>query len=335
MAEPEFLADAVFLHLSDIHFRKGRTGDVHDPDADLRNELERDLRTIRTTRVLRIDGIVVSGDIAYGGQSDEFEFAKGWLERLRELIDCPKDTIMVTPGNHDVDRDRIPADGEIDLLHGTIRAPQDLAGRDDTIASILRDDVKGKQIFSAIAAYNDFARVYGCEVSPAKPYWERDFSLGKKGVLRIRGMTSTLISGPRDHEQTHKLTYGAAQRSLIREDGIIRVVVGHHPPSWTLEGDDADRAFSDRAVIQLFGHKHENWFARVGRGIRIIAGAVHPQRQESNWEPRYSLVAVRLDDNERLHIRVYPRKWTREETMFMGDFDSKGRDYRDHVVDPS
>ena len=61
MTEPEFFADRILLHLSDIHFRKGRMGDAHDADADLRNELERDLRTIRAERLWRIDGIIVSG----------------------------------------------------------------------------------------------------------------------------------------------------------------------------------------------------------------------------------------------------------------------------------
>src|SRR5690242_19041020 len=99
--EPEFLSDRVFVHLSDIHFRNGRVDDAHDADKDLRNELERDLRRIATSQVRKVDGIIVSGDIAFGGQPDEFDFAKGWLKRIAELVACPADAIMVTPGNHD------------------------------------------------------------------------------------------------------------------------------------------------------------------------------------------------------------------------------------------
>jgi len=333
--EPEFPADRVFLHLSDIHFRKGHAGDVHDPDNDLRNELERDLRTISTTRVNRVDGIIVSGDIAFGGQNDEFDLARGWLKHIGELIACPADAIMVTPGNHDVDRAKVPTDGEIDLMHNEVRAPVTLAGRDEAIAAILRDGIRGPKLLTTIDTYNEFAKNYNCTVSAMQPFWERDFTLSNNGILRIRGMTSTLISGPRDDEQTYKMLYGAGQRSsLLRMDSVFRVVVGHHPPSWTLEGDDADKAFSDRASIQLFGHKHEQWFQRVGKSVRLIAGAVHPSRQESHWEPRYSLLAVRLDEQGRLLVRIYPRKWTREETMFIGDCDSQRRDFRDHVVEP-
>jgi hypothetical protein len=308
-------------------------GDIHDADSDLRNELERDLRNLMARRVKRLDGIIISGDIAYGGQAEEFNFARGWVEKIRELVDCPKTGVMTTPGNHDVDRAAVVPDGDIDKLHELIRAAPSPQERDNIIASTLRDLAKGTRLMSPMSAYNDFAAEYGCAVSTAMPFWERDFPLGNRGILRIRGMTSTLVSGPRDHVVTHKMVYGGAQRMLMRDDHVFRVIVGHHPPSWTLEGDDVDRVFTDRAAIQLFGHKHENWYQR-SRGIRVVAGAVHPERQESAWEPRYSALAVRLGDDGRLHTRVYPRRWSREETTFIPDYNSQGQDYRDHIVVP-
>jgi hypothetical protein len=188
MTEPDFRADRIFLHLSDIHFRKGSAGDPHDSDADLRNELERDLRILSNdARLPKIDGIIVSGDIAFGGQKEEFEIAKGWLETVRELIDSPADSIMVTPGNHDVDRALVVPAGPIDVMHEEIRAAAGLAARDDAIARVLRDAAKGPEIFSSIAAYNEFANGYSCGVTPGRPYWERDFGLGHGGMLRIRG----------------------------------------------------------------------------------------------------------------------------------------------------
>lgn len=331
--ETDFSPDRVFLHLSDIHFRANRSGDVHDQDSDLRNELERDLRTIRTKKVQKIDGIIVSGDIAFAGKSDEFAIAKDWLEHIAELIDCPSDCIMVTPGNHDVDRSLITDGCDIERLHHEIRAPDSTPMRDAVVAGFLRDDAQATELFSTIAAYNDFARKYGCAVSGNAPYWERDFQLSCNHTLRIRGMTSTLVSGPLDSLATHKMVYGGAQRQLMRQDEVIRVVVGHHPPSWTMEGDDADKAFSDRSALQLFGHKHDQWLTPAGKGMRVIAGAVHPDRNDSHWDPRYSLIAVRADDAGRLHIRIYPRRWTQEESMFIGDVNSRSKDYREHIFD--
>jgi predicted phosphodiesterase len=327
LADSAFLADLSFLHLSDIHFRKGRMGDVHDIDNDVRNELERDLRNVLASRVQKLDGIIVSGDIAFAGQPEEFEYGRGWIEKIAELANCS--VVMMTPGNHDVDRDSIFP--HVEQLHEEIRAAASLQERDAVIAGILRNPAQGQYLMGSIAAYNELADIYGCKVSPSHPYWERDFRLGNKGTLRIRGVTSTLISGPKDHAVTHRVVYGGAQRTLLRNDNVFRMLVGHHPPSWTLEGDDADRAFSDRAEIQLFGHKHEVWYQRP-RGIRVIAGAVHPDRHESDWEPRYSILSIRLSEEGRLLTRVYPRRWSKEETTFIPDYNSLGHDFRDHAV---
>ena len=91
--------DLAFVHLSDIHFRKGRIGDLHDADVEIRNELERDLRRIRS-RVSKLDGIIISGDIAFGGQVDEYTYARNWIESVREQLDCSADGVMVIPGDH-------------------------------------------------------------------------------------------------------------------------------------------------------------------------------------------------------------------------------------------
>lgn len=113
-------ADLIFVHLSDIHFRSGWTGDAHDEGADLRNELERDLRRLRA-RLSRLDGLLVSGDIAYGGKQGEYEYAAGWIESIRELLGCDHDGVMITPGNHDIDHDLIPDDGDVASLQEKIR----------------------------------------------------------------------------------------------------------------------------------------------------------------------------------------------------------------------
>src|SRR4051794_33157633 len=95
------------LHLSDIHFRFGESGDIFDPDSDLRNELERDVVRLRGTRIEKVDGILVTGDIAFAGKKEEYERASAWLERLCDLLGCARDNVWVVPGNHDVDREVI------------------------------------------------------------------------------------------------------------------------------------------------------------------------------------------------------------------------------------
>jgi 3',5'-cyclic AMP phosphodiesterase CpdA len=324
-------ADLVFVHLSDIHFRHGRTGDVHDEDKMLRNELELDLRRLRA-RLPRIDGLIVSGDIAFGGQSAEYEYALGWIETIREQLGCVTHGVMITPGNHDVDRGEVTDGGPVDSLQRDIRSGNTIGDHDAALARCLRDPTNGPTMFLPLTNYNAFARNYGCQINCENPYWERDFGLSDGTILRFRGVASTLLSGKSDNEHTHKMLYGGAQRTILRQANVRYALVGHHPPSWTIEGDFADQTFSALTFLQVFGHKHDQWLTVIGNSVRLIAGAVHPSREELNWQPRYSAICISALNHQLLGLRVYPRRWSTEDFTFIGDFNLKGLDYREYQL---
>lgn len=171
------------------------------------------VRTISDGRVEH--AIVRTPERAAASVSDE-----QYAEDLELIVPRSNAGMAMADALHAIDTRE--QDGDADRLHARIRNAQSLADRDEEIASILRHGAEGPQLFESIAAYNAFADEYGCAVTPAHPYWERDFHFGNKATLRIRGMTSTLISGPRDHEITHKVVYGGAQRMLLREDNVMR-----------------------------------------------------------------------------------------------------------------
>jgi hypothetical protein len=323
--------DLVFVHLSDIHFRKGHSGDLHDKDQAVRHELEIGLRQVRA-QMPRLDGILITGDIAYSGKKEEFEYAKGWIERIRELLGCDKAGVMVTPGNHDIDRDLVPLRGEVDALHQSIRKGSDIDAYDQALAEVMRDAVKGNALMKPLAAYNDFAEEYGCRITRDTPYWERAFPLTDGSSFLIRGLTTVLISGIKDDEQKSKMLYGGAQRTILRLPNTRRALIGHHPPSWSLEGDEADRLFSTLTSLHAFGHKHAQWITPIGNSVRIIAGALQPDRNEKGWMPRFSAIGIFALDPRRLGLVVYPQKWTEEEHMFIADINSRREDFREYVV---
>ncbi len=324
-------ADLVFIHLSDIHFRKGRVGDRHDEDIMLRNELQIDLRRLRT-RLPRFDGLIVSGDIAFSGKPEEYEYAGGWIESIRELLGCKHEGVMMTAGNHDVDQAAIPVDGPVDLLHREIREAGSVAQYDERLAGILRDANRGEILITPLAAYNEFATKYGCRFTRNNPYWERDFPLGDGTKVRFRGITTALLSSSKDNQSTHKMLYGGGQRVILRESNIRHALIGHHPPSWSIEGEAAEHAFSTLTFLQIFGHEHEQWVKRDGNSVRLIAGAVHPSRGEANWLPRYSAITISAVDDKNVSLRIYPRRWSTEEFKFIGDYNSMDQDFRDYVV---
>ena len=307
--------DLVVVHISDIHF-KSSAGRVQDRNKDLRHELLLDLRRQRT-HLRKFDAIVVTGDLAFAGKAAEFEIASKWLDVLREQLNIAEKNILVTPGNHDVDRDKVVASTGILGLHARIRACHGDALQ-STFANVMSAE-EGHQLFEAIALQ------YGCAVHRDQPFWERDFPLRDGAVLRIRGMTSICVSGWNDDTGANKMILGEIQYALTREPGVEYLTLAHHPPSWLLDQDGAEHYLNTRARIQLYGHKHEHWIEPAGQGIRVVAGAVHPERTESNWIPRYNVLVLNLEkhDNARfLEVIVYPRRWSTEQTCFIGDCDA-------------
>src|SRR5688572_30814997 len=92
-----------FVHLSDIHFLDRLHGTQFDLGQAIRRELLEDLAS-RPAGHVPYDGLLITGDIAYGGKKQDFDRAKEFLEEVFRVSGIlPKRTYMV-PGNHDVDR---------------------------------------------------------------------------------------------------------------------------------------------------------------------------------------------------------------------------------------
>jgi hypothetical protein len=323
--------ETVLLHLSDIHFHQW-SGGTHDLDTDLRNELERDAREMRK-KFPCIHGILVTGDIAFSGQRKEYEIALDWLKSICAIVNCPSENVWTTPGNHDVDRDVIKKSQTIQMYHRELRSTVPDSIDVELRKWLIEDAEAGPLLFRPMQEYVEFASKFRCQVDHGTPYWQHILKLNDGLTLRIRGLTSTLVSDGLDNSAQYKLVVGNAQCMLLREDGVIYMTLCHHPPQWLLDQDAVDSALNTRAHIQLFGHKHSQRVEQINNTLRITAGAVHPERQESKWEPRYNYLAlfVKNESGRRtLEVDVYPRTWKENDTEkgFSADFNSDGSDHR-------
>ena len=101
-----------WLHLSDFHFRtdKNPKGKVEDYNRSVVfDSLLRDLKSYPKDNNLSIDFIIITGDIAYSGRKDEYKQAKEFFTKLLKIFGLKKNRLFIIPGNHDVDRDKIPS----------------------------------------------------------------------------------------------------------------------------------------------------------------------------------------------------------------------------------
>lgn len=312
----------VFVHLSDIHFRYKRSGVTYDLDTSVRNALEHDVG-YWARNFDRIDGVLVSGDIAFGGKPEEYTIAKQWLGKLAGLAKCPVHNVFTIPGNHDIDRDVFKDNDYIYGWHKDILGSAEEV--DDKLGSYMKNELKVKPLFASMKAYQNFAKENGCFTTPQEPYWERDFALSGSVKVRIRGINSAILCSDRDTNiASNQLVVGEWQASHAREDGVICVSMCHHPPRWLIDQKTFDLCMlaPDAVPLQLFGHEHEFQVDPRENSLRLYAGAVQPSRSEEGWLPRYNLIeltGVQKDSEIHFQVRVWARAWNKTNRRFEAD----------------
>lgn len=327
--------ELVLLHLSDIHLRKEEIESAQDLDEDIRERLLADIAHAELPVGTNIDAILVTGDIAFGAKNVEYDSARKWLQTLCGKTGCPASQVWVVPGNHDVDRDVHTKNATVRDMHAAIRNDEDPAG---ALSDRLREEVGAQALMSHFVEYNKFAEQYGCESTPAAVFWESDdddddLTLNDGSHLRLRGINSAIISdkvgdkGPPKGPPTEVI--GAKQVQLRDEvEGVAYVTLCHHPPDWLRDGDVVQDYLISRARIQLFGHKHRQR-ARVTENSLIVgAGALHPNRKEEGWQPRYNILRLEVHGEppeRRLWIDIYQRVWKPTDTSFGKEVDADGR----------
>jgi 3',5'-cyclic AMP phosphodiesterase CpdA len=80
--QPKASMSATFVHLSDIHFGQERDERVHI-HADVKEQLIADAaEVIRTLPGGVAHGILVTGDVAFSGEREQYAAAGEWLDRL-------------------------------------------------------------------------------------------------------------------------------------------------------------------------------------------------------------------------------------------------------------
>lgn len=307
------------LHLSDIHFREPEClRPDADPDVPYRTRLANDV--LELCRLGGpVDAILVGGDIAFKGHPREYGVAEQWLLKLAADCGCRLDRIFVVPGNHDVDRSICAKSQSVGNAHAMIaQAPR--AAKSRVLRSQLGDPDTGRALFSPLAAYNEFAAKFDCNVYPDRPFWHHDHDLGSGVTLRMFGLTSTLISGLGDRDDAPGRLYLSPLQTVLNPvPDVLNLVLCHHPPSWFVDAADVDDAVNNRAVIQLFGHDHRQRCSRPPEYIRFAAGAVNPDRNEPDWKPGYNLLDVAVDGvgaHRVVQVRAHVRHLQNTPEMF-------------------
>ncbi len=312
----------LFVHLSDIHFNHTLAFDPDQATRDaLLDDLDRQLRRIDADAA----AILVPGDIAYAGKAADYALAATWLEEVCHVAGCCPQSVMVCPGNHDVDQE-VAAGALVSGLRAQLRGPSlpvgdqaaDWSDHDTRLEKFMATPASAVELGRPLVDYNDFASRFGCGCDPSarQLFWEKEFPLG--GLrLSIRGISSALISSREDSEGN--LYVGGRATLFRREPDVARLVMCHHPTNWMMDGPAVRDRLNDGCQVQLFGHEHDSRTVDTPRYIQVFAGALQPERKRAPWRPAYNIISIEEAAGRgrpSIAVEVIARDWQSRPAQF-------------------
>ena len=306
-----------FVHLSDIHFGQEEGGRIRLHD-DVKDRLIDDVRLVaKNLESGRAAGIVVTGDIAYGGRASEYTAAAAWLDEVADAAGCDMVDIQVVPGNHDIDRDEITELTKMML-------EKIVAEGEPALDNFLKSDADRDLLFRRFSAYRPFAEGYRCPLDTnAELAEERVAELAPGRAIRFIRLNSALACSKNDEEG--KLLLGARQRVLNQRPGEELVVLSHHPVHWFQDSEDALLFIRNRARVFISGHEHnpsvKTETIEEGSDLMMLAaGATVPPNSDDTFTYCYNFIEFDWDaEADALSVYIRPRAWVNAQKRFDAD----------------
>ncbi|MDE0166781.1 MAG: metallophosphoesterase [Bryobacterales bacterium] len=326
----------LLLHIADIHFRAPNCINPDtDPDRPFRTRMVQDVRE-RIQQHGPVGALLIGGDIAFKGDPEEYKAAIWWLEEFADACGCPMERVFVIPGNHDIDRRVIINSPAVRNAQAAIvsAAPHE---RERELRTQFADQDCGRALVAPLEAYNDFAKLFNCQIYPPdRLYWKQGLLIEGGVHLMLHGLTSTLLSGVDGKDDNPASLYlSPLQTVLDPVDDVVNLVLCHHPPDWFLDQDEVNDAICGRATIQLFAHKHQTRITRDEDYIRVSTGAVNPDRYEVGWQPSYNLIDISVlgqDSDRKIEIKTHCLEWQSRPELYRPQLTQQGESVFRHCI---
>ena len=295
-----------WLHLSDLHARSTERTE----QKRLWKAIANDLRAYVVNESGSIgapDIVLVSGDIVQEGQIRNFKIAKEALAEICDAAAVDPERVYFVPGNHDINRDRLPKNPD-DLARLRLRA----AHADELREAVDRfwESSALQQLERKFAAYIEFTSGYATVTPRPLGSWVTELCINGVSV-RLCGLNTVWNGGSATLDAAGVPLVGVFQRESIDgafavEDhtNAVNIILQHNSTDYlnVIDGILHEAWLGQRDAIVLAGHVHNAQTAERrsvdGRHLSVIGGALYSGYH--GVAPRcYSLGELRLDGRVR------------------------------------
>lgn len=273
------------LHLSDLHLSSNSLTDFSIVRTALIKRLEAEVRDRGAP-----DVVVFSGDIVQAGSAlSEFELAKAeFIDPVLIAAQVSQDRFLIVPGNHDIDREVVRSEPELES-----GLKLNLADRAALNRFIDKSKSKSAFHFARLANYYDFiSKNKFAPILAESPFFTTHTFLLKDIKIGFSCLnTAWRTTGEPDDVDYGQLLIGehtirGSLQSL--QDCDVRVAVFHHPLKCLKSFDQSDckSLLIKEFDLLMTGHCHEQRPELVittsGRALISEAGALYVSREYFN-----------------------------------------------------
>ena len=297
------LQGMTILHLSDLHFRQVATGEPYD-QAHAYEKFLKDIQSQPGLATHPFAAIVVSGDISYKHEPESFNQAERFLRALARELKVPLEHIILSPGNHDIERQKASSMG--DSLKAIQANDQSWFAKFDTFLGFTRR-FYGRPAFTSQRLYRPFdldGRVSIVAFNSCIVEGDADWRCKKCKKEHYPGWINRDQVNQAGKELTRKkwkgLRIGVFHHHVIPEDSqsTEKACRGEHLINYLDPQQHLEYVFSEQNFqILLHGHRHKADLRRSSvQGsdvpLRFGAGTFWTSLSEKDESANYLLLQL-------------------------------------------
>ncbi|KPY53644.1 metallophosphoesterase [Pseudomonas syringae] len=316
------------LQISDIHASiipaKGQQR--HDL-AQLRESFFRDGEVLTG-----VDSIIVSGDLTYSGQEEEFQlFNSEILSPLKDLLKLENDSVFFSPGNHDANWKN--------FTFSQKKAIKSIRQQYDSLEiQLLQEEMFAGDLHPCsgwLSHVNNFYKDSGAVLKLEKLY--QTYSHGKVGIASLNSGWSSIGEGDREFLFIGEKQVDLALKSIRNFNE--KIILLHHPLEWLHPEERrmlASYITKGKISAIFYGHMHEFNMLRESAFsedfvMKLQAGRFDLSGKEKSG---YSIITLNHSNNLRSG-RIEFRRFDDEDKLFAPWLDRCPNGYIDYESIPT
>ena len=277
-----------WLHISDFHVRYSDSRSR----GKVLNAMLRDLQS-RYSEGLAVDFVLVSGDLAFSGEREQYKLISEFLIELSDTLKLSYDKIYCVPGNHDVQRDRQKM-----CFAGARQKLESV----NAVYSFLNDIEERTTLQNRLHNYYEFEECFfknQTRIRTSDELGYVSFVEIEEFHIAVLGLNTAWLAegGDGDDRQILLGEHQADDAIRIAQDAKPHIVIGiqHHPFDLLRRFDQQSTQSSLEKVCQFIhcGHLHSPYTyeskEHAGHCVTLAAGASFESREFRNT---YTIVTL-------------------------------------------